>query len=686
MLLRALALATIACGLLGLAGYFLKLDLVFGWQSFARTVPYAAAGVSVLGIGLWLRARRGSSVGHGRGILSTVAAALALVTMVAGVMSFALMQERVEQMRAESLARLHRDRARHFTGVILQQTLLAASVAALPTTVAALRRLQRAPDDPAARANLLEITRGYLPPGGSARVAFYREGLLLAEAGTPEPQPEMRVALRGSFQRELIWSHGFHLRTQFAVRDAEHVLGELVMVRSLDVLTLLTADANQWGETGEMMLCALDGDPFRCFPGRFLSGPFTVPRSRDGQPSLVALTLSAEPGIIAAPDFRGQQVLAAYGPVGNYGLGMVLKMDRAELYAPVRRQLQMVLLSLAVVVALSLWLVHGRLRPLLRQLVESQQAAQANEARFLAAAESSPDAFYILDSVRDAGRIVDFRITYVNQNGAKLFTSLPKDQLIGQRLCETVPLIREGGFFDKYKRVAETGESLLEEFQTSSPGLSASWLSHQVVRLGDGVAITSRDISERKVMEERFKYMAQNDALTGLPNRALFLDRLAQATARARRGKQPMALMFLDVDHFKGVNDTLGHAAGDELLCTFAERLKSCVRRTDTVARLGGDEFTIILEDLKAPHDSELVATKIAAALRAPIRLAEREVTITSSIGIANYFDAASNELSPGALLEQADQALYAAKRGGRNGYALYTPDLAGLAKQATAA
>ena len=102
--------------------------------------------------------------------------------------------------------------------------------------------------------------------------------------------------------------------------------------------------------------------------------------------------------------------------------------------------------------------------------------------------------------------------------------------------------------------------------------------------------------------------------------------------------------------------------------------------RTDTVARLGGDEFTIILEDLKAPQDSELVAKKIAAALSAPIRLCDREVTITSSIGIANYFEATSHELPPGALLEQADQALYAAKRGGRNGYALYTPDLAGLA------
>ena len=678
--LRSLALVTIASGLFSLAAYFLKLDLVYGWDNVALAAPHTAAGVSLLGMGLWLQVRRDAdnrqANQHGRGILSMVAAALVVVTIVAGAMAFAFMQGRVEQMTTESLVRLHSDRARLFTNVILQNTLLASSVATLPSAVAPLRSLQRAPGDPAARAQLQEVARSYLPSGGSAWLAFYREGQLLAEAGSQAPQPEMTVALRGTIRRELLWSQGFHLRTRLAVRDGERVLGEVVLERSLDVLTLLTADANQWGETGEMMLCALDSNPFRCFPGRFLNQPFDVPRSAENRPSLVAQALKDDPGVIAMPDFRGQQVLAAYGPVGNYGLGMVLKMDRAELYAPVRRQLQIVMLSLAVMVALSLWLVHGRLRPLLRQLVESQQAAQANEARFLAAAESSPDAFYILDSVREGRNIVDFRVTYVNENGAKLFSSLPKDRLIGQRLCEAVPLIREGGFFEKYRRVAETGESLLEEFQTASPGLSAAWLSHQVVRLGDGVAITSRDISERKAMEERFKYMAQNDALTGLPNRALFLDRLEQAIARARRSKRPMAMMFLDVDHFKTVNDTLGHAAGDELLRAFAGRLKSCVRRNDTVARLGGDEFTIILEELNIPQDSETVAHKIAAALRAPIKLADREVTITSSIGIANYFDAASNELSPGALLEQADQALYGAKRGGRNGYAIYTPGM----------
>ena len=674
---QSLALMAVATSLIGLAAYFLKLDLVYGWQGIARTAPHAAGSIGVLGIGLWLQAGRSGGEPlrqHGRDILLMVAASLAVVTIVAGVMGFAFMQNRVEQMTTDSLVRLHSDRARLFTNIILQHTLLAGSIAALPGTVAQLRQLERARSDPQARSQLEDIARSYLRTGFT-RVAFYRDSLLLAEAGTPVAQPEMAVALHGPFPRELLWSQGFHLRSRLAVRDRDRVIGEVVAERSLDILTLLTADANQWGETGEMMLCALDGDPFPCFPGRFVSRPFTVPRAVDGRPSIVAQALKGEPGVVSIPDFRGQPVLAAYGPVGNYGLGMVVKMDWAELYAPVRRQLQIVLVSLALMVALSLWLVQGRVRPLLQRLVESQQAAQASEARFLAAAENNPDAFYILDSVRDARRnLVDFKVAYVNDKGATLF-SLPKERLIGQRFCEVVPLIRESGFFDKYKRVADTGESLLEELSVSIPGANVSWLGHQVVRLGDGVAITSRDISERKVMEERFKYMAQNDALTGLPNRALFLDRLEQAITRAQRNKQPMALMFLDVDRFKGINDTHGHAAGDELLRTFADRLRSCVRRSDTVARLGGDEFTIILENLKNPQDAEVVAQKIAAALLPVVKVGDLEVTVTSSIGIANYRDTTKTGLSPGALLEQADQALYEAKRRGRNGYALYAPN-----------
>src|SRR5262249_55321699 len=149
--------------------------------------------------------------------------------------------------------------------------------------------------------------------------------------------------------------------------------------------------------------------------------------------------------------------------------------------------------------------------------------------------------------------------------------SQSREQLLGRMLCEALPWIRSEGFFDKFCQVTQSGTSLHEEIPLSVPGVKAAWLNQQVVRLGDGLAGTVRDVSERKAAEEKFKYMAQNDMPTGLPNRAVFPVRSPQAMSRTGRSGQPMALFFLDIDRFKHINDSFGHAAGDDLLRAFAK-------------------------------------------------------------------------------------------------------------------
>ncbi len=190
---------------------------------------------------------------------------------------------------------------------------------------------------------------------------------------------------------------------------------------------------------------------------------------------------------------------------------------------------------------------------------------------------------------------------------------------------------------------------------------------------GDGglIARSIRYSIERKRSEERLAYMAQYDHLTGLTNRALFQDRLEQALARAKRSGALVALMFLDLDRFKAVNDTLGHGTGDLLLKKVAERLEGSVRETDTVARIGGDEFGIILEGLTEAQDAALVARKIIDKLVQPFVLDGHEVFVTTSIGIAVY--PSSNGDS---LLTDADSAMYCAKEQGRNTYRFHTPEM----------
>lgn len=174
------------------------------------------------------------------------------------------------------------------------------------------------------------------------------------------------------------------------------------------------------------------------------------------------------------------------------------------------------------------------------------------------------------------------------------------------------------------------------------------------------------DITEQKRAQERISYMAQYDGLTSLPNRALFYDRLHQALSLAKRGKVGLALMFLDLDRFKEVNDTLGHHIGDQLLKHVAERLRQCVRASDTVARLGGDEFTVLLYDPHTQEDISRIAEKIIKLISQPYAIEGNDVHIGVSIGISRFSDDTEDEDS---LVNLADKAMYAAKAGGRNTY-----------------
>ncbi|MFA6051048.1 MAG: EAL domain-containing protein [Methylobacter sp.] len=185
------------------------------------------------------------------------------------------------------------------------------------------------------------------------------------------------------------------------------------------------------------------------------------------------------------------------------------------------------------------------------------------------------------------------------------------------------------------------------------------------------------EITELKLSEERLNYLAHHDPLTGLPNRLLFHDRLEQAVLQAQRNKHMIAVMFLDLDRFKAINDTLGHRIGDELLVAVAERLKHCARETDTIARLGGDEFAVIVTQIAQEEDVGLVAQKIIQTLSAVYSVAGYEVFITASIGI-NLYPGVDNDR--GKILENADVAMYHAKQYGRNNYQFYSTDMNAVA------
>lgn len=209
------------------------------------------------------------------------------------------------------------------------------------------------------------------------------------------------------------------------------------------------------------------------------------------------------------------------------------------------------------------------------------------------------------------------------------------------------------------------------------------WLSLAAVRDTQGAVrhfvCTFSDISAIKQSHAKLEFLAHHDPLTGLPNRTLLLDRLGHSLERAMREWEQVAVIFIDLDHFKDVNDTLGHETGDALLREMAERMKALLRNEDTVARLGGDEFTVILADIDAPRAALNVAQKLLQIVERPIELSGHTLHLSASIGIS-VFPIDGKDVPT--LLKNADTAMYSAKAAGRNGYRFYTPLMTDMAMQ----
>lgn len=234
----------------------------------------------------------------------------------------------------------------------------------------------------------------------------------------------------------------------------------------------------------------------------------------------------------------------------------------------------------------------------------------------------------------------------------------------------------DAAFYDAmWHQIGQAGHWEGEIWNRKKNGdIYAEWLSVNLIRNPAGevanyVALFS-DITEQKKSEELMWQHANYDALTQLPNRRLFSDRLERGVRAAARSGESLALLFLDLDHFKEVNDRLGHKAGDELLVEAARRISACVRESDTVARLGGDEFTVILFDAPGAERASRVAELLISSLAMPYQVSDQRVHVTASIGIALYPDDA---LDVALLLKNADHAMYLAKNCGKNRYCYFS-------------
>jgi diguanylate cyclase (GGDEF)-like protein/PAS domain S-box-containing protein len=474
-------------------------------------------------------------------------------------------------------------------------------------------------------------------------------------------------------------------------------------------------------------------------------------------------------------------------------------------------ELQMMRATASVLVAIG----AAVLFPYAKTMINTVIAANKEHEKFVVAAESSLDAFYIFESVPDrSGNIRDFRFTYINANGEQRLGH-PRAELLGRNMTEILPYSLTTDILDRCRQVVLTGNAFTYEHQVLPENSQPYWIVMQVVKLGDGIAMTNRDVTEerarqhqiadlneftqsmienapfsiiatdpagtvtamnpaaegltlyrkheligqhsvvmlhdaaeisaravqlskdlnepvqagfssliarpkqgqtderewtyvrkdgsriwvnlamtalktqsekiagylgiafdvteRKKLTEYVNHLAHHDQLTGLPNRVLLDDRMRQAIQRAKRNRYKVAVLMVDVDHFKRINDSLGHSAGDALLDSIAKKLCTAVRQTDTVARMGGDEFVIVMPEFRDEKDAERCAEAILQKVSTPTMLGNREVNVTVSVGLCVFPDCAADADS---LLKNADAALYEAKEGGRNSFHVFNQNM----------
>ncbi len=397
----------------------------------------------------------------------------------------------------------------------------------------------------------------------------------------------------------------------------------------------------------------------------------------------MSYALNGATGILLAKDYRQEPVVAAYAPLGLLGLGMLQKFDQTELHEPVTAHSKLIALLLATLVMLGVLLINFLLRPMVRKLVDSERATRAANVRLRNSEgrlRQITDALPVMIAYVDAEQ----RLRFHNRAYEEVF-GLSGEQIDGKTLRE----VSDDQLYEQARpwldKVMLGHPVVYERTQKTARGEQRDYMAQYLPRYGDGAEdgqvigfyVLATDITERKQAEQRIVRLANYDALTHLPNRHLLQDRIGQVLVKARRNGDRGAVLFIDLDHFKDVNDTMGHDVGDLLLQEVAQRLVACLRSQDTVARQGGDEFIVLLPGVANALDAGTMAQKLLDALLLPYHFKGKQLHISASIGIAVFPDDGQDADT---LLKHSDTAMYHAKQAGRNNYQFFARQMNQLA------
>ncbi len=799
--IQGLSLVVTMVGLLGVIGSVASFGRVFSWL----LGPVLSVGICFLlaGIGLLLltQIRPDPLSAQGSGDVDRIgyiAGGIAiLIGMIGLVGGFAVLFPQTRSELQTKLAMSLANRVGQLQAEIGDTWVRTSAFANDPPFLRAMGRLDANPRYRTALAAFADLAQEYRRSVFTGVVFRTSAGLVIARAGSFARHPELALPIRLPTPSILLWDDGYVVHTRVEMIEARRVVGSMEAEWRLDPEVLGNLQASgDFGNTLTFTICApstpnhMDCFPFRDTRGRILRN---LPDRFQGQPIPMSYALAGKTGVTRAPDYRGVPSIAAYQPVGSYGLGATLKIDANQLYAPVAQRVWPMFAGLPILAFVAVLLLRLQMVPIVRRISESElrfrtmadytydwEYWRGPDREFIYVAPSCervtgyaqsefladpnliehivhPDDRDRLDNQhkeyrKNAAHVLDFRI--ITKGGAVRWIAhrcqpifretgeflgrrasnrditdrirgeaqlkdakellemaleasalatwdydIRKDEvafdarwaaMVGDRAGATVvdaqTLVRRI-HPDDSRQLADVAGAVMKgelsvfqepiRYKTESRAWKWILCSGMVMeRDPQGRAVravgTVRDVTEQKSVEDQVHHWAYYDRLTDLPNRRLLEDRLRQSVIRAHRDRSRLALLFIDLDKFKAVNDEFGHSVGDWLLQSAAQRMQECVRQSDTVARLGGDEFVAVLPTIREVADAIGVAEKIRQALAAPFVTADgTRISISSSIGIALYPDHARNARD---LMRHGDEAMYGAKSAGRNAVIVFDP------------
>ena len=815
-----IAIIVSGIGVVGLFGYLLKLKSLYSWGDYYSMALTTAIGVIFLGFGLFSKISTSeisltSEINYQKKISRISVTLILLVGLSTAGISFFLYENKVDEILKNEISTLSVTHSNVIFQTLNNRYEQARLISESKDVREIVNLISTRSMDELVKAKI-KLQKQDLIDNGFDDVAYVLKNDLIHF----DVKSNFFIPLQSLNGAELAWDNGYFLRVKLPLKKNGEIVAYLITHQSLLHIDQLLPETSLLGETNNFVICGDGKDYLKCFPNRNNNKPSFISKTINGQPLPILNALfKGETGVVKALDSRGIPVIAAYTTIGSTGLAIVEKVDQAQIYEPIKSIFTKIIYLILFILLIGYLIIRNQLKPLVQLVLEERNQANDERARFIAAAEGGIDNFYIFEAVRDqTNQVIDLRCLYINRSGSALINKAP-NEMIGKLLLKEVPVNRELRLFSKYKYVIETGNTVAEEFAIDDKDVNASWIYWQIVKLGDGIAITSRDITERKRLEQELNkanqlqsaiiesasysiiatdvngviismnkaaekmlwyredelvgkftpeiihdkdevilraeklskelgrkiepgfevfvanatnefssedewtyvrkdgskfpvqlsvtvlrdgksdiygylgiaydisdqkraeeyitHIALHDVLTGLPNRALFNDRIKVAIENAKRNNSPLGIAMLDLDHFKYINDSLGHHIGDKLLQVISNRITNTIRPTDTVARMGGDEFAFIFPDISHPEGSHILLKRLMTSFVSKVEINGHILHPTPSIGMA-IFPSDGDDIET--LLQNADTAMYHAKELGRNGYQIFDNEMRHLA------